>query len=129
MSKLNALWVKHASHQKAESLRAPSLSKLDNMVNSNSIFNTKYAEFSTKWWVLLHFYTPTCAYNQRYDSTKNPFLYIFTFLFHPYLFTKSSLQSPLTLPSSKPQQFFTSLFLRTIILTIYTKNIFPTSTI
>ena len=62
-------------------------------------------------------------------STKNPFLYIFTFLFHPYLFTKSSLQSPLTLPSSKPQQFFTSLFLRTIILTIYTKNIFPTSTI
>ena len=36
----NALWVKHATHQKAESLRATSLSKLDNMVNNNSIFNT-----------------------------------------------------------------------------------------
>ena len=29
--------------------RAASLSKLDNMVNNNSIFNTKYAEFFTKW--------------------------------------------------------------------------------
>ena len=36
-------------HQKAESLRAASLSKLDNMVNNNSNFNTKRAEFSTKW--------------------------------------------------------------------------------
>ena len=34
---------------KAESLRSASLSKLDNTENSNSIFNTKYAEFSTKW--------------------------------------------------------------------------------
>ena len=29
--------------------RAATLSKLDNMVNSNSIFTTKYAGFSTKW--------------------------------------------------------------------------------
>ena len=36
------------NHKKAESLRAASLSKLDNMVNSNSIFNTKCAESSTK---------------------------------------------------------------------------------
>ena len=43
----DTLWVKHATLQKSESLRAVYLSKLDNMVN-NSIFNTKYAEFSTK---------------------------------------------------------------------------------
>ena len=42
------LLVKHPTYQKAESLRAASLSKLDNMVNDNSIFNTKCAEFSTK---------------------------------------------------------------------------------
>ena len=45
----NILWVKHATYEKAESLKSTSLSKLDNMVNNNSIFNTKYAEFSTKW--------------------------------------------------------------------------------
>ena len=45
----NTLRVKHATHQKTESLKAASLSKLVNMVNSNFIFNTKYAEFSTKW--------------------------------------------------------------------------------
>ena len=38
----NTLWAKYTTHQKAES------SKLDNMVNSNSTFNTKHAEFSTK---------------------------------------------------------------------------------
>ena len=42
-------WVKHATHQKAEFLRVVSLSKLDNMVNCNLIFNTKYAQISTKW--------------------------------------------------------------------------------
>ena len=44
----NILWVKHAAYQKAESLRT-ALSILDNTVNSNSIFNTKYAKFFTKW--------------------------------------------------------------------------------
>ena len=57
----NALWTKHATQQKAGSLRATSLSKLDNMVNNNSIFNTEYAEFFTKWLVLLDFRNPTCA--------------------------------------------------------------------
>ena len=53
-----------------------------------------------------------------------PLLYsIFTCLSHLYLFTKSFLQSPLTLPFSIIQQFFTSLFLHTTIPTIYTKNI------
>ena len=45
----NTLWIKHVTHQKAEPLRAASLSKLDNMVSNDSIFNAKYAEFSTKW--------------------------------------------------------------------------------
>ena len=34
----------------------------------------------------------------------------------PYMFTKPSLQSPLTLPSSITQPFFVSLFLHTVIL-------------
>ena len=42
------LQVKHTTHKKAVSIRAASLSKLDNMVNNNSIFNTKCDEFSTK---------------------------------------------------------------------------------
>ena len=54
----------------------------------------------------------------------------FHLLFHPCLFPKSSLQSPLTSPSSMLQQFFTPPpFLRTTSPTIYTKNIFPNSTI
>ena len=44
----NVLWVKHATHKKAESLRAASLLKFDNMVNSDSIFNAKYAKLSAK---------------------------------------------------------------------------------
>ena len=40
---------RHATHQKAKSLGAAFLSKLDNSVNNNSIFNTKYAELFTKW--------------------------------------------------------------------------------
>ena len=43
------LWVKHATYQKAESLRANSLSNLDSTVNNNSAFNKKPAEFSMKW--------------------------------------------------------------------------------
>ena len=42
-------WIKQAAHQKRESLRATALSKLDSMVKNKSIFNTKYAEFPTKW--------------------------------------------------------------------------------
>ena len=45
----NTLLVKQATYQKAEPLRAPSLSKLDNTVHNNSIFNTRSPEFSTKW--------------------------------------------------------------------------------
>ena len=63
----NTLWVKHTICQKTESLRGASLSKLCSMVNNNFIFNTKDATFSTKWWVLLHFHSTACAYNQRYN--------------------------------------------------------------
>ena len=45
----DTLWVKHATYQKAESLRLAYPSSLDNMVNNSSKFNAKYAEFSTKW--------------------------------------------------------------------------------
>ena len=82
--------------------------------------------------MLLHFHNPSCGYNQRcnlYQETVPLLQSIFTSLFHPYLFTKSSLQSPLTLPSYIIQQFFTSVSLRATIPTIYTKNIFPTSNI
>ena len=82
--------------------------------------------------MLLHFRNSSCAYNQWWNLQQKPVLLkqsIFTSLFYPYLFTKSSLQSPLTFPSSIPQQFFTSFFLRTTTPTSYTKNIFPTSTI
>ena len=61
----NTLWVKHTIYQKTESLRGASLSKLCNMVNNNFILNTKYATFSTKWRVLLHFHNFARAYNQR----------------------------------------------------------------
>ena len=113
-------------------LRAASLSNLDNTVINNSISNTKYAEFCTKQQVLLHFHSPNYAYNYLYnlDQKTVPLLQsIFTSLFHPDLVSKSYLQFPLTLPSSIPQQFCTSLFLRTTIPTIFTKNIFPISAI
>ena len=42
----NTLWVKYAANQ---SLRATYFSELDDTVSSNSIFNTKYAGFSTEW--------------------------------------------------------------------------------
>ena len=59
----NILWVKHATHQKAKSLRNVSPSNLDNMVNNSSNFKAKYAEFSTKWLVLFRFHNPSCGYN------------------------------------------------------------------
>ena len=66
----NNLWVKHTTHQKAESLRAGALSKWANMVNSNSIFNIKCAELPTKWYKSFNFQKPTYTCNHFY----NPFL-------------------------------------------------------
>ena len=60
-------YTKHAIRQKAGSLRATSPPKLGNMVNSNSIINTKCAEFSTKRQKLLTI------------SNQNPFLHLVNF--------------------------------------------------
>ena len=100
------------------------------MVKNNSIFNTKYAEFSRKWQVLLHFHNPTCAYNCHDNLHQKlvPLLSsIFTYLFHPYFITKFPLQSPITLPFSLPQQFFTYLFLGITLSKISGENFFSAS--
>ena len=47
--KSNTFLANYATYQKAESLRAASLSKLDSTVNSYFIFTTKCLEFSAKW--------------------------------------------------------------------------------
>ena len=106
---VDTLWVKHANHQNDESLRTASPSNLGDIVNNSSNLSTQYAEFSTKWWVLLHFDSPSCGYNQRCNLHQETAVLLhlsFSSIFHPYLFTKSSLQSPLTLPSYITQQFF-----------------------
>ena len=61
------LWVKHTTHQKAESLTAGSLLVLNNMVNNNPIFNVKGAEFSTNWYEFYNFCKPTCTCNHPYN--------------------------------------------------------------
>ena len=126
----DTLLLKHATYQKAESLRATSLSKLNNTLNNNSIFNTKCAELSTTWQVLFQFHNPTCSYNHTYNLHQKFSLANFQCLI-PSLLQKSFLQSqsPLTLSSSLPQQFLNSLFLRVAILAMYIKSIFPTSAI
>ena len=96
----NTLWVKNATHQKTEFLITAFLSKLDNTVNSNSIFNTKYAEFFTKWQVLLQFYNPTCAYNHSYNLHQKSVPLVqptFSILFHSY-FNKVILTTPPNTP-------------------------------
>ena len=77
----NTLWVKHATHQKAESLRAASLSKLDNKVNKYLIENTlnslQHGRCSFIFTTLLvHTTTHTI-------STKSPFLF-FSLFSTPY---------------------------------------------
>ena len=82
--------------------------------------------------MLIYFHNSTCEHSHHYNLHQKsvPLLHsMFGSLFYPYLFKKSSKHSPLTLFSSIPQQFFTSLFLRTITPTIYTKNVFSTSAI
>ena len=74
----------------------------------------------------------TYAYNHPYNlhlKSVSLLQSIFTSLFHLYLFTKSCLQSPITLSSSILQWFCTPLFLHTTSPTIYTKKYFPTSAI
>ena len=127
-----AFSVKHATQQKFESLRATFLSKLHNMVSNNSDFIQSMLNSLQNGGCLFIITTLLVHATNATISSKNQFFYFSQFsppLFHPYLFTKSSLQSPLTFSSSILQQFFTSFFLRTNIPTMYTKNILPTSTI
>ena len=125
------LGVKHPTDQNAESFRDGFLSKLANTVNNKSIFSTKYANILNKMVGAPSFSQPYLCIHQLLQSppkiSSPPLQSIFTSLFHPYLFTKSSLQFPLTRPSSIPSEFFTSLFLHTIIPTIYTKIFFSSS--
>ena len=82
--------------------------------------------------MLFHFYNPDFEYSHPYSlhqKSVSSLRLIFTWITRPYLLIKSSLQSPLTLPSSIPQKVFTSLFSCTEFPTIYIKNIFPTSNI
>ena len=116
------IWAKHNIHQKAESWSASSLSKSDNTVNNNLTFNTKWAEFSTKWWVLLHFTSPYLFIPIQF--LRSLFVYFSQFSL-PYMITKSPLQSPPTLLFPIPQPLFTSLFLHIVISTILTKKVFP----
>ena len=76
-----------------KSLRASSLSKLDNMVNSNSIFMRRCAKFSTKWFEILNFNKPTCIYKHPYNLHQKSipsFQPIFT-LYSPLLVQKTIL--------------------------------------
>ena len=115
----NTLWVKHPTHEKAESLRATSLSNLNNIVNNNSIFNTKYAEFSTNVRWSFVFTTPLVHTTIGSVSTENLLLYL-SQLSPLYLILTCSFP----IFSSMPRQFLTSLLLRITIPTTYTKNIF-----
>ena len=109
-------------YQKDEFLRAASFSTLD--ITVNNMLNFLQNDRCSFIFVILLVHTSTSTI-----STKNFLRLISISLFRPYLFIKSFLQFPLTLSSSIPQHCFTSLFLRTGILTVHIKSIFPTSAI
>ena len=104
------LWVKkHATHEKVESLTVAFLLKLDNTINKNSIFNTKYAEFFTKQSVLLHFHNLTCAnkqpcnLHQKIISSTSVNFYL---LFSRLLFNKIILTIHMNTPFDYTAAFF-----------------------
>ena len=78
---------------------------------------------------IFHFHSPIFSQLQSPPKIRSSTSAIFYLIFRPNLFVKSSLQSPLTLPSSISQQFSTSLFLRIADPTTYIKSIFPTSVV
>ena len=107
----NTLWVKHATHQNLLlHLQYKVCQILYKMVSAPSFPQDHLC-------IQPMLQSPP---KNRSSTSVN-----FYYLFHPYLFTKTSLQSPPTSPSSIPQQFFTFLFLRTTIQKFYTQNIFP----
>ena len=105
--------------------RSPFFSKLNNMVKSNSIFNTKCGKFSIKC-------GPTSTYNNPHKSPPKNCSFSASFYLPislSFLFIKLSLQFPPTLPPCKTQQFLRSLYLDAAITTISFKSFFPFSTI
>ena len=70
-----------------------------------------YFQYKVCWILCKMVGTPSfsqpCLFIQPTISTKNPFFYqsIFTSLFHPFLLTKSFLQSPITIPFCIPPSF------------------------
>ena len=125
----NSSWVKHAIHQKVESLREASLPKLDNKVNNNSLFKTKYAKFFRKWLMFLHFHnqlvytaTPIISTNILSSTSNNFHLPIPSLLFNkiilkiftntPCLYTAAIFSLPILYiqpsPQSTPKIFFRS---------------------
>ena len=128
----NSLWTKHTTHQKRWVFKSHFSFKVRQHDQQQL-----YLQYKICW--ILYKMVRFPSFSQPYLSTQPTLLSpprtvpllqsISTFLFHPYLFKSKSLKSPLTSPSSIPQQIFTSLFLRIAIPTIHIKNIFPTSTI
>ena len=93
-------------YQSVESLRPSSISKLDNMLKSNSVFNTKWAEFSSKC-------RTTCTCNHLPDLQQKsvpPLQPILTSLFYPSLVQKTTLTIP-TNTASLSNSAFLSFFL------------------
>ena len=128
----NTLWVKHATHQKSESLKATSLSNLDNTVTNNSIFNTKYAEFFKKMVGAPSFSQPYLCIQPLLQSPEKICSSIsvnFHLPIHALLFDKFILTIPANTPCLNNSAFFTSVILSTNIPAICTLYIFPTSVI
>ena len=113
-------------HLRELSLAATSLSKVDNMFNSKSIFNTKCAKFSTKWQAYLYIQPPHNLH-QKFVPSLQP---TFTFPFHlPYTCSQNHPYGSHQYSLRLTQQFLSSHFLQTAIPTISSRSFFPTITI
>ena len=124
----NTLWINHAIHQKAESLRV----SFKVTQHGQQQLDLQYKVF----WILYEMigtpsFSQLCLCIQLMLQSPLKICFSTSISFHfaiPFLLVlKIILTIPKTLlSSSMPQQFFTSLFLCTTIPTIYTKNISPT---
>ena len=115
------LWVKYANHQKPESLRVSSFSQLNKTVDNNPIFNTQYAEFSTKWEVLLHFTALLKHTTTPIISTKNPHLYFSQF--SPLYSILTCSQIIFTIPTNTPFLYNSARFQLPIFTYNHTNNL------
>ena len=114
-------WKRTVQSISKNSLQTPSLDTMSTATLSSIQSMLNYLQNGRSSFI---FHKPTCAYEPPYNLLQKfvPLLQaVFTFLFYPYFLAKSSLQSPLRLPSSVPLQLFTSQQTP--------KIFFPTSTI